>query len=44
MCATHDMTALSCFDRVIVLKNGEVIADGPWSELQNDGVVAQALA
>ena len=44
VCATHDLTALSLFDRVIVLKNGEVIADGPWSELQNDGIVTQALA
>mgnify|MGYP000580867046 CR=1 FL=1 len=44
VCATHDLTALPRFDRVIVLKNGEVIADGPWSELQNDGIVAQVLA
>lgn len=43
VCATHDLTALPRFDRVIVLKNGEVIADGPWSELQSDGIVAQAL-
>jgi ATP-binding cassette subfamily B protein len=44
VCATHDLSALSRFDRVIVLKNGDVIADGLWSELQNDGIVNQALA
>lgn len=44
ICATHDLTALSRFDRVIVLSDGAVIADGHWSELQNDGVVAQAVA
>ncbi len=44
ICATHDSTVLSRFDRVIVLKDGEVIADGHWSELQNDEAVAQTLA
>ena len=33
ICVTHDLAALPRFDRVIVMKQGAVIADGSWFEL-----------
>lgn len=39
VCVTHDAEALALFDRVLVVKEGRVIADGTWSELQRrDGL------
>jgi ATP-binding cassette subfamily B protein/ATP-binding cassette subfamily B protein RtxE len=43
ICATHDLTALPRFDRVIVIKQGRVIADGHWSELENEETVTEAV-
>lgn len=43
ICATHDLTALPRFDRVIVIKQGAVVADGPWFEVQDDKAVVKAL-
>jgi ATP-binding cassette subfamily B protein/ATP-binding cassette subfamily B protein RtxE len=44
ICATHDQAALRRFDRVIVIRNGAVIADGPWMDVANDRIVASTLA
>jgi ATP-binding cassette subfamily B protein/ATP-binding cassette subfamily B protein RtxE len=43
ICATHDLAALPRFDRVIVIKNGTVIAEGPWSELENVQSVVEII-
>ena len=43
ICATHDLAALPSFDRVIVIKQGKVIADGHWRELVTDSPVAEAM-
>lgn len=43
ICVTHDLAALPHFDRVIVMKQGEVIADGPWSELKVDGAIGEIV-
>jgi ATP-binding cassette subfamily B protein len=43
ICATHDLAALPRFDRVIVMKQGAVIADGPWCELKNDSGILEVL-
>lgn len=34
ICVTHDLAALPRFDRVIVMKHGAVMADGPWFEVE----------
>lgn len=44
ICVTHDLEALPQFDRVIVIKQGSVVADGPWSELEGDGRIAELVA
>lgn len=36
ICVTHDLDALPLFDRVVVVKEGVVIADGPWSTLKHE--------
>jgi ATP-binding cassette subfamily B protein len=43
ICATHDLAALPSFDRVIVIKQGKVIADGHWRELETDSPVAETV-
>lgn len=43
ICVTHDLTALRRFDRVIVIKQGKIIADGPWRELRTEVSVTDAL-
>jgi ATP-binding cassette subfamily B protein len=43
ICVTHDLSVLPRFDRVIVMKQGDVVADGPWSELQGRDDVVQVL-
>jgi ATP-binding cassette subfamily B protein/ATP-binding cassette subfamily B protein RtxE len=43
ICVTHDLAALPRFDRVIVMKHGAVIADGPWFELEGDEGVAEIV-
>ena len=43
ICATHDIAALSRFDRIIVINQGSVIADGPWCELREDEAVKRTL-
>lgn len=43
ICATHDLAALPFFDRVIVMKQGSVIADGVWSDLEGDLRVLDVL-
>ena len=43
ICATHDLTALRRFDRVIVIRQGKIIADGPWNELSTEQPVTDAL-
>lgn len=43
ICATHDLAALPSFDRVIVIKQGKVIADGHWHELETDNPVAETV-
>jgi len=34
VCITHDVDALHRFDRVLVMRAGRVVADGPWQELK----------
>jgi ATP-binding cassette subfamily B protein/ATP-binding cassette subfamily B protein RtxE len=43
ICTTHDLSALSRFDRVIVIRGGVVIADGPWGEISYDTMVKHVL-
>lgn len=43
ICTTHDLSALPRFDRVIVIRGGDVIADGPWIEISNDTTVTHVL-
>ncbi len=44
ICVTHDMTTLARFDRVIVLRDQRIIADGPWCRLKHENIVEAALA
>lgn len=44
ICVTHDLAALSRFDRVIVMRHGAIIADGPWFELENEEGVADIVS
>lgn len=44
ICTTHDLSALSRFDRVVVIRKGRLIADGPWMKISNDPLVTFALA
>jgi ATP-binding cassette subfamily B protein/ATP-binding cassette subfamily B protein RtxE len=43
VCVTHDTAALDRFDRIIVIREGAVVADGPWLNVKNDKQVAQTL-
>lgn len=43
ICATHDLAALPSFDRVIVIRQGKVIADGHWCELETVSPVAETV-
>ena len=43
VCVTHDLAALPRFDRVIVMKQGAVIADGPWFELAAEDGIAEIV-
>jgi ATP-binding cassette, subfamily B, bacterial len=43
ICTTHDLAALPRFDRVIVIGQGAVVADGPWQEVQHHKLVVLAL-
>jgi ATP-binding cassette subfamily B protein len=44
ICVTHDLEALPRFERVIVMAQGAVVADGPWSELEDEGRIAELVA
>ena len=44
ICVTHDVGHLHRFDRVIVMHNGTIIEDGPWSELVNRTTVTSLLS
>ncbi len=44
ICVTHDLSVLPRFDRVIVMKQGDLIADGPWCQLRGRGDVARVVA
>lgn len=44
ICATHDLSALPRFDRIIVMKHGTVIADGPWFKLATDPGIVEIVA
>lgn len=44
ICVTHDLAALPRFDRVIVMKQGAVVADGPWLELEGEEGMAEIVA
>ncbi|MGV6396079.1 ATP-binding cassette domain-containing protein [Pseudomonas caspiana] len=43
ICVTHDLAALPRFERVIVMKHGTVIADGPWFELAAKQGIAEIV-
>ncbi|MFK7701523.1 ABC transporter ATP-binding protein [Pseudomonas caspiana] len=43
ICVTHDLAALPRFDRIIVMKQGAVVADGPWFELENEARIAELV-
>lgn len=43
VCATHDIAALPRFDRIIVMQNGAIIADGPWADIIVRGPVIDVL-
>lgn len=44
ICTTHDLSVLARFDRVIVMRQGAVIADGRWAEISNDEMIADLMA
>lgn len=43
ICVTHDIDALSLFDRVIVMNAGGVLADGPWEKLKDEHLIRETL-
>jgi ATP-binding cassette subfamily B protein len=36
ICVTHDIEALARFDRVLVVQQGKIVADGPWHLLRKE--------
>ncbi|NBA97710.1 ATP-binding cassette domain-containing protein [Pseudomonas sp. R5(2019)] len=44
VCVTHDVEALRLFDRVIVLEEGRIVADGPWEVLKSRDDLQHVLA
>lgn len=44
ICVTHDVAALPRFDRIIVMKQGAVVADGPWLELEHEERIAELVS
>jgi ATP-binding cassette subfamily B protein len=36
ICVTHDIEALARFDRVLVVQQGKIVADGPWRLLRKE--------
>ena len=44
ICVTHDVQHLHRFDRVIVMHNGEIIDDGPWTELLTRAPIQRVLS
>ncbi|MCX2898185.1 ABC transporter ATP-binding protein [Pseudomonas mandelii] len=44
ICVTHDLPHLYRFDRVIVMKDGVIVGDGPWSELVNRTAIKRILS
>jgi len=43
ICVTHDIDALSLFDRVIVMNAGGALADGPWEKLKDEPLIRETL-
>jgi len=43
ICVTHDFSALPLFDRVLVIEQGSVIADGPWHDVKNDETLVKII-
>ncbi|PMU34198.1 ABC transporter, partial [Pseudomonas sp. GP01-A14] len=44
ICVTHDVRHLHRFDQVIVMSNGAIIDQGPWSELANKTSILTLLS
>ncbi|MHA6575094.1 hypothetical protein [Pseudomonas yamanorum] len=44
ICVTHDVRHLYRFDQVIVMSNGAIIDQGPWSELANKTSILALLS
>lgn len=44
ICVTHDIEALARFDRVLVIQQGRIIADGPWHLLRKKAGLLEGIA
>ncbi|AIS18504.1 hypothetical protein LT40_14370 [Pseudomonas rhizosphaerae] len=43
ICVTHDIEALARFDRVLIVQQGKIVADGPWDLLQKEAGLLEGL-
>ncbi|MBA1293301.1 ABC transporter ATP-binding protein [Pseudomonas lurida] len=43
ICVTHDLRHLERFDRVIIMREGAIVDDGPWHELQVKPAIRKLL-
>ena len=43
ICVTHDIEALARFDRVLIVQQGKIVADGPWDLLQKEAGLLDGL-
>ncbi|WP_349012434.1 hypothetical protein [Pseudomonas sp. PS01301] len=44
ICVTHDIDALARFDRVLVIQQGRIVADGPWHLLRREAGLLNGIA
>jgi ATP-binding cassette subfamily B protein len=44
ICVTHDIEALARFDRVLVIQQGRIVADGPWHLLRREANLLNGIA
>ncbi|MDY1047742.1 ATP-binding cassette domain-containing protein [Pseudomonas coleopterorum] len=44
ICVTHDIEALARFDRVLVIQQGRIVADGPWHLLRREAGLLNGIA
>lgn len=43
ICVTHDINMLSLFDRVIVIQEGQVVADDRWENIMHKEIVRESI-